>query len=170
MWPARIATLTWMSRAAVLWEPGLAPTGALFEEAVTHVVRKLGRAKPFPSTPLPDDRAAAVAALDAWAGGDVDWRGELRRYYEEHIPVRVRPAAAVNSTLRRLHASGARLVWATPGPVEATDVLLHHLGIARLVDEVVVAPSAAAAAAPGVLVAGDVETLLELASDQAVAT
>jgi hypothetical protein len=145
MWPARIATLTWMSRAAVLWEPGLAPTGALFEEAVEHVVRKLGRAKPFPSTPLPDDRAAAVAALDAWAGGDVDWRGELRRYYEEHIPVRVRPAAAVNSTL-------------------------HHLGIARLVDEVVVASSAAAAAAPGVLVAGDVEALLELAGDQAVAT
>ena len=66
-----------------------------------HVARKLGRAKPLPTEPLPDDRSAAVAALDAWAGSDVDWHGELRRYYEEHIPVQVRPAAAVNATLRR---------------------------------------------------------------------
>ena len=56
----------------------------------------------------------------------------------------VRPAAAVNATLRRLHASGVRLVWASPGPTEATDVLLHHLGVARLVDEVVIATSASA--------------------------
>ena len=45
----------------MLWEPELAPTGALFQEAVEHVARKLGRAKEFPTTPLPDDRAAAVA-------------------------------------------------------------------------------------------------------------
>jgi phosphoglycolate phosphatase-like HAD superfamily hydrolase len=160
-----------MSGAAVLWEPALAPTGALFEEAVEHVARKLGRAKPFPSGPLPDDRTAAVAALDAWAGSDVDWRGELRRYYEEHIPVRIRPAAAVNATLRRLHAAGVRLVWATPGPAQATDVLLHHLGVARLIDEVVVAPSAAAAALPGAaLVDGGVDGLIELAGETAVAT
>jgi phosphoglycolate phosphatase-like HAD superfamily hydrolase len=159
-----------MSRAAVLWEPELAPTGALFAEAVDHVVRKLGRAKPFPSAELPADRAAAVAALDAWAGSDVDWRGELRRYYEEHIPVHVRPAAAVNATLRRLHAAGVRLVWATPGPAEATDVLLHHLGVARLVDEVILAPSAAAAAGPGAGAIVSVEGLLELAETTAVAT
>jgi phosphoglycolate phosphatase-like HAD superfamily hydrolase len=160
-----------MSRAAVLWEPDLAPTGALFDEAVEHVVRKLGRAKAFPGAPLPDDRAAAVAALDDWAGGEVDWRGELRRYYEERIPVHVRPAAAVNSTLRRLHACGVRLVWATPGPVEATDVLLHHLGLARLIDEVVVAPSAAGAGVPGGAVVEDgVQGLLNLADAQAVAT
>jgi phosphoglycolate phosphatase-like HAD superfamily hydrolase len=159
-----------MSRAAALWEPELAPTGALFEEAVEHVVRKLGRAKPFPGSPLPDDRAAAVAVLDDWAGCDVDWRGELRRYYEEHIPVHVRPAAAVNSTLRRLHASGVRLVWVTPGPAEATDVLLHHLGVARLVDQVVVAPMAADADVPGATVIDGVQGLLDLAGEQAVAT
>jgi phosphoglycolate phosphatase-like HAD superfamily hydrolase len=159
-----------MSRAAVLWEPGLAPTGALFAEAVEHVARKLGRAKPFPSGPLPADRTAAVAALDAWAGSDVDWRGELRRYYEEHIPVRVRPAAAVNATVRRLHAGGVRLVWATPGPAQATDVLLHHLGLARLVDEVVVAPSAAGAAAPGASMVESVDQLLALGEAEAVAT
>jgi len=155
----------------VLWEPTLTPTDALFEEAAEHVARKLGRAKPFPSAPLPTDRAAAVAALDAWAGTDVDWRGELRRYYEEHIPVRVRPAATVNATLRRLHAAGVRLVWATPGPVEATDVLLHHLGIARLVDDVVVAPTPAAAAIPGAALVDDgPEGLLQLAGETAVAT
>ena len=155
----------------MLWEPKLAPTGALFDEAVEHVARKLGRAKPFPSAPLPDDRSAAVAALDDWAGSDVDWRGELRRYYEEHIPVHVRPAAAVNSTLRRLHTAGVRLVWATPGPAEATDVLLHHLGVARLIDEVVVAPSAADAAIPGAaLVEDGAHGLIELAGETAVAT
>ena len=155
----------------MLWEPKLAPTGALFDEAVEHVARKLGRAKPFPSAPLPDDRSAAVAALDDWAGSDVDWRGELRRYYEEHIPVHVRPAAAVNSTLRRLHTAGVRLVWATPGPAEATDVLLHHLGVARLIDEVVVAPSAADAAIPGAaLVEDGADGLIELAGETAVAT
>jgi phosphoglycolate phosphatase-like HAD superfamily hydrolase len=159
-----------MSRAAVLWEPGLAPTGALFAEAVDHVARKLGRAKPFPSAPLPNDRTAAVAALDAWAGSDVDWRGEVRRYYEEHIPVHVRPAAAVNATLRRLHAAGVRLVWATPGPAETTDVLLHHLGVTRLVDEVLVAPSAAEAAGPGAAAIESLDQLLELAETTAVAT
>lgn len=155
----------------MLWEPKLAPTGALFNEAVEHVARKLGRAKPFPSAPLPDDRSAAVAALDDWAGSDVDWRGELRRYYEEHIPVHVRPAAAVNATLRRLHTAGVRLVWATPGPAEATDVLLHHLGVARLIDEVVVAPSAADAGIPGAaLIEDGADGLIELAGETAVAT
>ena len=157
-----------MSTAAVLWGPELAPSGALFAEAVDHVARKLGRAKPFPSAPLPADRAAAVAALDAWAGSDVDWRGEMRRYYEEHIPVHVRPAAAVNATLRRLHAAGVRLVWATPGPSEATDVLLHHLGVARLVDEVRVAPSAAAAA-DGAAAVQSIDQLFALAEATAVA-
>ena len=42
----------------MLWEPELAPTGALFQEAVEHVARKLGRAKEFPTAPLPDDRSA----------------------------------------------------------------------------------------------------------------
>jgi phosphoglycolate phosphatase-like HAD superfamily hydrolase len=142
---------------------------------VDHVARKLGRAKAFPPAPLPDDRGAAVAALDAWAGSDVDWRGELRRYYEEHIPVHVRPAAAVNATLRRLHAVGLRLVWASPGPAEATAVLLHHLGVARLIDEVVVAASAADAAAMlglegPALVENGVGGLLALAGETAVTT
>lgn len=164
-----------MSRAAVLWEPALAPSGTLFQESVDHVTRKLGRAKPLPSTPLPDGRTDAVAALDAWAGSDVDWRGELRRYYEAHIPVHVRPAATVNATLRRLHAAGVRLVWASPGPAEATEVLLHHLGLARLVDDVVVATSAADAAstlglANAVLVETGVDGLLAVAGETAVAT
>ena len=164
-----------MSRAAVLWEPALAPTGDLFPAAVEHVGRKLGRAKPLPTEPLPEDRAAAVAALDAWAGSDVDWHGELRRYYEEHIPVHVRPAAAVNATLRRLHSGGVQLVWASPGPPEATAVLLHHLGIARLLDENIIAPSAAAAAATlglgsAVLVENGLDELLALLDEPAVAT
>jgi phosphoglycolate phosphatase-like HAD superfamily hydrolase len=77
----------------------------------------------------------------------------------------------VNATLRRLHTAGVRLVWATPGPAEATDVLLHHLGVARLIDEVVVAPSAADAAIPGAaLVEDGADGLIELAGETAVAT
>ena len=116
-----------------------------------------------------------MLALDTWAGSDVDWRGELRRYYEEHIPVRVRPGAAVNATLRRLHTSGVRLVWASPGPAEATEVLLHHLGVARLIDGVVIATSAASAAsslglADAVLVENGLDELLALAGEAAVPT
>ena len=60
-------------------------------------------------------------------------------------------------------------MWATPGPTEATDVLLHHLGLARLVDEVIVAPSAADAAR-GEATVETVDQLLQLAETAAVAT
>ena len=136
-----------MTTVAVLWEPELAPTDLLFRAAVEHVTRKLGRAQPVDLGSLPRDRADLIAALDAWADGSVDWRGELRRYYEEHIPVHVRPNATVNASLRRLRVAGTRLVWAAPGPAEATEVLLHRLGAARLVDAVEIGPSAAAVAA-----------------------
>jgi phosphoglycolate phosphatase-like HAD superfamily hydrolase len=120
--------------ALALHEDALVPTDALFRAGVEHVGRKLGRAQPLDVAALPSGRPATIAALDAWAAGAVDWRGELRRYYEEHIPVHVRPSAHLNGALRLLHGRGVRLVWVSPGPREASEVLLHHLGVARLVE------------------------------------
>lgn len=117
-----------------LQEGTLVQTDGLFAAAVEHLGRRLGRVKPLDAAALPSDRATAVAALDAWAAGDVDWRGELRRFYEDTIPVHVRPSARVNGALRRLHGHGVRLVWITPGPREASEVLLHHLGVAGIVE------------------------------------
>ena len=117
-----------------LLEDALVPTDGLFRAGVEHVGRKLGRAKPIDLATLPAERAAAVAALDAWAAGAVDWRGEMRRYYEEHIPVHVRPSAALNGALRGLHGRGVRLLWVSPGPHEASEVLVHHLGLSRVVE------------------------------------
>ena len=159
----------------MLWEPELAPTGALFQEAVEHVGAQARPCQGVSHHPAPGRPGRGGAALDTWAGSDVDWRGELRRYYEEHIPVRVRPGAAVNATLRRLHTSGVRLVWASPGPAEATEVLLHHLGVARLIDGVVIATSAASAASSlgltdAVLVENGLDELLALAGETAVPT
>ena len=158
----------------ILPEPALAPTDALFRAGVERVVAKLGRAQPIPSGALPDDRAAMIAALDEWADGAVDWRGELRRYYEEHIPLHVRPSAAVNSALRHLREAGVRLAWWSPGPEEVTDVLLHHLGVARLVDDVVIGGSPAGVAgelgveAHTTAIADGVEALVELSRRTAV--
>ena len=165
-----------MTTVALLWEPGLAPTDPLFDAAVAHVVRKLGRAKPIAADSLPSERGALIRALDDWADGAVDWRGELRRYCEAHIPVHVRPRAGVNATLRRLHAAGIRLVWAAQGPPESTRVLLHHLGVARLVEETAYGPTPEAAVAAlgaeaeGAVIVRGLEDLLALAEQTAVAT
>ncbi len=162
-------------KTVILTEPALAPADALFRAGVERVVAKLGRAKPLDGGSLPEERAAVIAALDGWADGAVDWRGELRRYYEEHIPVHVRPSATVNTTLRRLKAAGIRLVWWSPGPAEATDVLLHHLGLARMLDDVVVGGSATAAIvelglepADVTVVTDGVDQLVELSQQTAV--
>lgn len=120
--------------AVALLEEALVPTDDLFRAGVEHVGRKLGRAEPIDVAALPPGRAEAVAALDAWAGGAVDWRGEMRRWYEERVPVHVRPNAALNGALRALHRRGVRLLWVSAGPREASEALVHHLGIGRIVE------------------------------------
>jgi phosphoglycolate phosphatase-like HAD superfamily hydrolase len=131
----------------VFAEDALAPTAALWDASVAHVARKLGRVKPLDAGALPRERAAAIPALDHWAGGEVStWRAEIGRFFEEHVPVYLRPDPALNATLRRLRAAGIRVGCWSPGPLEATRPLVHFLGVARRLDDVVCDPDPSAAA------------------------
>lgn len=129
-------------QVVILSERALADADGLFAAAVEHIVRKLGRAKPLDPAALPPGRAETVAALDAWAGDDVDWRGELVRYYEDHIPLHLRPSATVNAALRRLGDHGARIGFWSPGPAEAAAIVVHHVGLGRRVEAIRVGASA----------------------------
>ena len=117
----------------VLSERAVANSDPLFADAVAAVARKLDRVDPLDAAALPSDRLALADALDRWAGDDTaTWRRELRRHYEQHLPVYVRPDAGLNAVLRALAAGGVRIgVW-SPGPAEAVDLLLAHVGVARI--------------------------------------
>ena len=129
-------------QAVILSERALPDADGLFAAAVDHIGRKLGRAKPLDVSALPAGRAETVAALDAWAVGDVDWRGELTRYYEDHIPLHLRPSPALNAALRQLGARGVRIGFWSPGPDEAARIVVHHVGLGRRVEAVRIGGSA----------------------------
>ena len=119
-------------RAVLLSERALAPTDRLFAETVAHLARKLGRVKPLDADALPADRGAALQALSDWAGEDVStWQQELARYWEEHLPLYVRPRPGLNATLRGLAAQGVAVGAWSPGPAEAFAILVQHVGLAR---------------------------------------
>jgi phosphoglycolate phosphatase-like HAD superfamily hydrolase len=82
---------------------------------------------------LPEDRAAAAAELDRRGG---NWRTLLRRFAEDHAAVHLRRDGAVNASLRRLKADGARIVAVTDAPAELAEVALAQLGATRYVDAV----------------------------------
>jgi beta-phosphoglucomutase-like phosphatase (HAD superfamily) len=129
-------------QAVILSERVLADTDDLFTAAVAHVARKLGRVKSLDPGTLPRARAQTVTALDLWAGSDVgNWRLELARYYEDHIPLRLRPDPALNAALRRLQTAGIRLACWSPGPDEAARIVVHHLGLGRRIERIGVGTS-----------------------------
>jgi phosphoglycolate phosphatase-like HAD superfamily hydrolase len=80
---------------------------------------------------LPADRAEAAAVLDAVAG---NWRALLERYAEDRAPVYLRPSADASAALRRLAASGTRVVVVTDAPEELARVALGQLGAARRIE------------------------------------
>lgn len=123
-------------RAVILSERALADTDEIFALAVVHLTRKLGRVKPLDAATLPADRAEIVSALDTWAGDEVDWRGELARFYEDHIPLHLRPNSALNAVLRQLQAAGIRLGCWSPGPDEAAQIVVHQLGLGRQIERI----------------------------------
>jgi phosphoglycolate phosphatase-like HAD superfamily hydrolase len=123
-------------QAVILSERALGDTDGLFTAAVDHVARKLGRVKPLAADTLPADRAGKLEALDAWAGSDIDWRGELIRFYEDHIPLHLRPNPGLNAALRSLQARGVRIGCWSDGPEEAARIVVHHLGLARRVETI----------------------------------
>ncbi|MGN6377822.1 MAG: HAD family hydrolase [Gaiellales bacterium] len=129
-------------RAVLLSERALAPTDRLFGDSVSHLARKLGRVKPLDADALPHDRADALAALAEWAGDDVStWQQELSRFWEEHIPVYLRPRPELNATIRALVADGVTVAAWSAGPPAAFEVLVHHLGLARSLAATRVDPS-----------------------------
>jgi phosphoglycolate phosphatase-like HAD superfamily hydrolase len=79
-----------------------------------------------------DDRCVALPQLEAWAGDEVSsWRLELARFYEEHIPVYVRPDPALNGAVRQMAATGVRIAAWSPGPAEVGAIVSHFLGLSR---------------------------------------
>ena len=79
-------------RVLILADDALAPVDRLWRDAVDHLARKLGRVVPLDPADVPASRAAAIAHLDAWAGREAgNWRVEVARFYDDHIPVYLRP-------------------------------------------------------------------------------
>jgi phosphoglycolate phosphatase-like HAD superfamily hydrolase len=133
-------------KAVIFSEDALAPIDRLWTDAVDHLARRLGRVKPLDTATIPVDRSQALEALEAWADGDVStWRAELARYYEDHIPVYVRPNPELNAVLRHLQADGTLLASWSPGPPEVGVVVTHFLGLTRRLDHQRVDPAATAA-------------------------
>src|SRR5581483_3012605 len=101
---------------------------------------------------------------------DVDWRGELVRYYEDHIPLHLRPSATLNAALRQLGGRGVRIGFWSPGPAEAAPIVVHHVGLGRRVEAICVGASAelaeqlaaelGAAPADAVVVSADADELV----------
>jgi hypothetical protein len=76
------------------------------------------------------DLATDLAAIETWAGDQIDWRRELARFFDEHLPVYVRPDRATNQQVRTLSAQHT-ITAVTILPTDAADSLLRHLGILR---------------------------------------
>ena len=136
--------------AFVVSDAALGPADAIFAEAVRYLERRLTAVRPLEAAALPADRAAAVQALDRWAGDDAaNWRLELIRWFEAHAPVLLRPDPALNGSLRRARRAGVRLAIVSPLPAAAVELYLSQLGLRRSV-EVVCAEEAGDADLTGV--------------------
>jgi phosphoglycolate phosphatase-like HAD superfamily hydrolase len=128
--------------ALILAEDALAPGERLWRDAVEHLARKLGRVQPLDASDISDDRCVGLGQLEAWAGSDVSsWQLELARFYEEHIPVYMRPDPALNAAVRSMAASGVRVAAWSPGPPEVGAIVTHFLGLSRRLELERVEPS-----------------------------
>jgi phosphoglycolate phosphatase-like HAD superfamily hydrolase len=132
--------------AAIFSEDALAPTDRLWADAVAHLARKLGRVTPLDVDQVPADRAEAIAYLDGWAGDDArSWRVEAARFFEDHVPVYLRPDPELNAALRHIQGQGLELAAWSPGPPEAALVVTHFLGLSRRFTTQAVDPAPGAA-------------------------
>jgi beta-phosphoglucomutase-like phosphatase (HAD superfamily) len=128
---------------------------AVFAAATGHLAAKYAAIRPLAVADLPHDRAAAIAALDAWAG-DASWRAEIVRFYEASAPVLLRPDPELNGLIRRARRTGRQLTIVSPLPRAAAELYLAQLGVRRMADAVLGeedAPPAAAVATRAELVA-----------------
>jgi phosphoglycolate phosphatase-like HAD superfamily hydrolase len=128
--------------AVILAEDALAPGARLWRDAVEHLARRLGRVTPLDPDAISSDRCDGLAQLAAWAGAEASsWEIELARFYEEHIPVYMRPDPELNTVVRRLSAAGVRVAAWSPGPPQVGAIVTHFLGLARRLEVERVDPS-----------------------------
>jgi phosphoglycolate phosphatase-like HAD superfamily hydrolase len=119
----------------------LGDTRPLWDAWLEDAARRFRSIAELAPEALPDDRVAAAAELDRWAGHGIgDWRASLARFAEDHAPVYLRPRAPVTAALRRLEAAGTRIVAFTDAPEELARVALSHLGAARRVHALASSP------------------------------
>jgi phosphoglycolate phosphatase-like HAD superfamily hydrolase len=112
-------------------------TRPLWNEWLEDASRRFASIAPLDVTALPDDRAQAAASLDRWAEGGVgDWRALLHRFAEERAPIHLRPRAATNAALRRLHAAGTSIGVFTDAPEPLAEVAIAQLGLRRQIARV----------------------------------
>lgn len=119
----------------IVSDAAFADADAVFGAAVAHLARKMSAIRPLDAAGVPDERAGAIAALDAWDESG-RWRVELVRFYEAHAPVLLRPDPALNSLVRQASRDGLSLTVASPLPRAAAELYLAHLGVLRSVSVV----------------------------------
>jgi hypothetical protein len=102
----------------------------------------LGNAEPLWLDWLEDARRRLRVDVEALDDELPNWGQLLERFAEERAPVYFRRDADVSNALRKLHASGARIVVFTDAPPELARVALSHLGAARRVDGLEAGPGA----------------------------
>jgi phosphoglycolate phosphatase-like HAD superfamily hydrolase len=113
----------------------LGDTRPLWNDWLEDAARRFRSIAPLDPAALPDDRAGAARALDAWSEAGVgDWRGALARFAEDRAPVYLRPDADVSSSIRALEAAGYRIGVFTDAPEELARIALAQLGAARRIE------------------------------------
>ena len=119
-------------KAVILAEDALAPGDRLWSDAVEHLARRLGRVVPLDPASISSDRCVALGQLADWAGHEASsWELELARFYEEHIPVYLRPDPELNGVVRQLGAAGVITAAWSPGPPAVGAIVTHYLGLSR---------------------------------------
>jgi phosphoglycolate phosphatase-like HAD superfamily hydrolase len=131
-----------MSRAVVFAERAIAPGGdAIWPAALEHLARRFASIRELDVASMPP-REESVAALEAWAGGDVSsWRRELDRFYDDHARVHLRRDPGTAALLASLRAAGVKLAVYGQGPRESSATTLAFLGLDRRLDAVVLEPA-----------------------------
>ncbi len=109
-------------------------TGPIWEAFLAHLARRFAAIEPLEPSELAAERTEAAEQLDTWAASGIgDWRGQLTRFCEDHMPVYLRTDAKVAAALRSLGSGGADVKVVSDAPQELVDVAASHLGLVRLV-------------------------------------
>ena len=118
---------------ALCWNPARA-----WPAAVEHLHRRFGRVAPLPEDVRGRlaagtvDLAADLDALGPWAPDDLDLDRELARFFDEHMPLYVRPDRPLLRDLAAVVAAGHELRFATLLGEAAATAALRHAGVLRL--------------------------------------